>query len=301
MGKRGDVQLRPINREISYKEEEKKKIEAILEDIDTVESFTEEEKNKIEAIVGDIEKEMECISETLTNTSSTEGNHSFSEKSPYSDETLLQLVVKLKSSAPKTMDEILDPGKLLSDYADYKNFVSVCKTLFDKYGDIISDGCDLSPGLMKAFLVLLCGVVNGLCETRIIDVTDELMFAWWHRLNLVQHGGLNIEFAFEHLKSIVAARYGFDAQVYRDSALYKLHSKKSELTREVEEGTAELEKRKKQIEECMRQMEERTKQIEDVISNHLTERSRREAERVSNALESIMKKAGNGWLVLQND
>lgn len=62
MGKRGDVQLRINNREISDKEEEKKKIEAILEDIDEVESITEEEKNKIEAIVEDIDKEIECIS-----------------------------------------------------------------------------------------------------------------------------------------------------------------------------------------------------------------------------------------------
>lgn len=200
---------------------------------------------------------------------------------------MLQLIVKIKSSAPKTMDEILNPDKLLSDDADYKDFISVCKTLFEKFGDIISDSCDLSPGLMKAFLVLLCGVVNGLCETRIIDITDELMFTWWHRLKLVQHGGHKIEFAFEHLKSIADANYGFNAQVYKDSAIYKLHANKAELAREVEEGTAELEKRKKQIEECKKQMEERTKQIDDVISNHLTKRSRREAD-----LESIMKKAG---------
>lgn len=185
MGKRGDVQLRINNREIFDKEEEKKKIEAILEDIDEVESITEEEKNKIEAIVEDIDKEIECISETLSKTSSTEGNHSFPEKYPYSDETLLQLIVKIKSSAPKTMDEILNPDKLLSDDADYKDFISVCKTLFEKFGDIISDSCDLSPSLMKAFLVLLCSVVNGLCETRIIDITNELMFTWWHRLKLV--------------------------------------------------------------------------------------------------------------------
>lgn len=75
----------------------------------------------------------------------------------------------------------------------------------------------------------------------------------------------------------------------KDSDLYQLYVKKAQHIREIDEQTAKLEQHKKQLEED-------NKQIENIISSHPNEKSKRQAESLSSALELEMKKAGEGLL-----
>lgn len=50
------------------------------------------------------------------------------------------------------------------------------------------------------------GCAEGMgVNTHIKDITDELIFNWWHCLKVVQLGGFKFDFAFNHLNRIVDA------------------------------------------------------------------------------------------------
>lgn len=138
------------------------------------------------------------------------------------------------------------------------------------------------------FVIRLCEVVQSMYKTVIMEISGELIFNWWYQLKIVQHGGIRTDFAFNHLKSIVQYHYTIVHERDKDSDLYQLYVKKVQHIREIDEQTAKLEEHKKQLEED-------NKQIENIISSHPNEKSRRQAESLSFALELEMKKAGEGF------
>ena len=61
----------------------------------------------------------------------------------------------------------------------------------------------------------------------------------------MQHGGIRIDFAFNHLERIAQARHEIEDESYKDNALYKYHEEKARLTLQIGEILAKVEKRKK--------------------------------------------------------
>ena len=45
-------------------------------------------------------------------------------------------------------------------------------------------------------------------NTKIVDVTEDLLLNWWTRLRILQFAGFKIQFAFDHLKRVVQAYLG---------------------------------------------------------------------------------------------
>lgn len=250
---------------------------------DILDYLTEEEKKVIEAILDDTNKEIECMSDTLT--ASGEGNnHSVLDNSPCSgdiNETLLLLVVKVKPFAPMTVENFRDPLNFFHHNCSW-GLSSARNKLLEKYGDIAVN-CALSRGLKKALLTRLCWVVQSICLTRNVDMTDKLMFTWLYHFKFLQLGGFNVDFAYKHLKNIADARAQFiDAERHKGSPIYSLQKEVAQLNRKVKEATESLEETKKKI--------------PHEISTRYSEESGAEAKRISDALELIFKDAGEGLL-----
>ena len=69
-----------------------------------------------------------------------------------------------------------------------------CRDLINKYKDI-SASSTLNPGTKTRFLNIFCGVEHNMCNTKVKDITWNLLFNWWKNLKLVQHAEFNIQFA----------------------------------------------------------------------------------------------------------
>ena len=82
----------------------------------------------------------------------------------------------------------------VKDYMISRNFADVAEILFDKYRDI-SASSTLNPGTKTRFLNIFCGVEHNMCNTKVKDITWNLLFNWWKNLKLVQHAEFNIQFA----------------------------------------------------------------------------------------------------------
>ena len=75
-----------------------------------------------------------------------------------------------------------------------RHFSDGVEILFDKYRDI-SASSTLNPGTKSCFLNIFCGVTHNMCNTKVKDITWNILFNWWKNLKLVQHANFNIPFA----------------------------------------------------------------------------------------------------------
>lgn len=101
-------------------------------------------------------------------------------------------------------------------------------------------------------------------------------------LKFVQHGGIRIDFAFNHLERIAQARHEIGDESYKDNALYKYHEEKAKLTLQIDELLAKAEKQKNEIHDFIT-----TKYDEGLIRTTLL---------LSEAMELIANNAGASLL-----
>ena len=57
-------------------------------------------------------------------------------------------------------------------------------------------------------------------NTKIVDVTEDLLLNWWTRLRILQFAKFKIQFAFDHLQRVVKAYLVFQ----EDNALHEIDS-----------------------------------------------------------------------------
>ncbi|KAH9740969.1 G-type lectin S-receptor-like serine/threonine-protein kinase RLK1 [Citrus sinensis] len=99
---------------------------------------------------------------------------------------------------------------------------------------------------------------------------------------VVEHGGIRIDFAFNHLERIAQARHEIEDESYKDNALYKYHEEKAKLTLQIDELLAKAEKQKNEIHDFIT-----TKYDEGLIRTTLL---------LSEAMELIANNAGASLL-----
>lgn len=70
-----------------------------------------------------------------------------------------------------------------------------------------------------------------MCNTKVKDITTELIFNWWKNFKLVQHAGFNIQFAFDHLSRL--AKLWIRIRIQSDKIFFdnqmRIHDKTTEL------------------------------------------------------------------------
>ena len=100
--------------------------------------------------------------------------------------------------APK--EEVASVG----DYMIIRRLAPILEHLLSKHGDISAMSI-LMPKVKMYLFNMLCESIYGMINTKIVDVTEDLLLNWWTRLRILQFAEFEIQFAFDHLKRVVQA------------------------------------------------------------------------------------------------
>ncbi|KAK7846871.1 hypothetical protein CFP56_007360 [Quercus suber] len=100
--------------------------------------------------------------------------------------------------APK--EEVASVG----DYMIIQRLAPILEHLLSKHGDISATSM-LRPKVKMYLFNMLCDSIYSMINTKIVDVTVDLLLNWWTRLRILQFAEFKIQFAFDHLKRVVQA------------------------------------------------------------------------------------------------
>ena len=103
--------------------------------------------------------------------------------------------------APK--EEVASVG----DYVIIRRLAPILEHLLSKHGDISAMSM-LRPKVKMYLFNMLCESIYSMINTKIVDVTEDLLLNWWTRLRILQFAGFKIQFAFDHLKRVGQAYLG---------------------------------------------------------------------------------------------
>ncbi|XP_050253951.1 uncharacterized protein LOC126700014 [Quercus robur] len=117
--------------------------------------------------------------------------------------------------APK--EEVASVG----DYMIIRRLAPILEHLLSKHGDI-SAMSTLRPKVKMYLFNMLCESIYSMINTKIVDVTEDLLLNWWTRLRILQLAEFKIQFAFDHLRRVVQAYLGLHVEKEEDDALDKI-------------------------------------------------------------------------------
>ena len=85
---------------------------------------------------------------------------------------------------------------------------------------------------MTRFLNIFCGVAHNMCNA---EVTPNLLFNWWKNFKILQHGGFDLQFAFDHLYGLAQLWIRLQHEFRKDKTLYNYQLKIHNLMTDSEE------------------------------------------------------------------
>ncbi|KAH9688007.1 hypothetical protein KPL70_014981 [Citrus sinensis] len=156
---------------------------------DVFSSFTEKDRNQLDDITENIESEIAGIKKTLSETGDQGSKVTISESYPYSDDTLAQFILRLQNSLRSKnmsvefwdLDDVLVNVMVWGRHRVTEKLAPMLKDLLIKYRDIDVD-CSLNENCSMYFFAMLCGLMQSLCKTKIMDATDFLVVKWKKKL-----------------------------------------------------------------------------------------------------------------------
>ncbi|KAL7162419.1 hypothetical protein ACSBR2_042830 [Camellia fascicularis] len=99
---------------------------------------------------------------------------------------------------------------MVNNYMILENLAPILKALFGKYGDFIGKS-GLSRKVKMLYIMTVCDAIDSMCNTKVVDITANVLVSWFHSFNLGQYAGFEIEFAFDRLKRVVCAHFVLQA------------------------------------------------------------------------------------------
>ncbi|KAH9754084.1 phorbol-ester/DAG-type domain-containing protein [Citrus sinensis] len=146
---------------------------------DVFSSFTKKDRNQLDDITENMESEIAGITKTLSETGDQGSKVTISESYPYSDEALALFILRLENGIPRKietvefwdMDDVLVNVEVWGSYRVIEKFAPMLKDLLTKYSDIDGD-CSLNENCSMYFFAMLCGVMQDLCRTKIMNAKD---------------------------------------------------------------------------------------------------------------------------------
>ena len=295
--KRGDVELRIVDRDNIVEKISEKGL-TLKEKIN---SFNEDEQREFEDaeaasanLVGEIMSKADSgtrdsILEDLVNSDeafilmskANSGNRdSILQDLVNSDETFILILKNLEDSVNSDEDilnmtflELESEVVEARDCMVSRNCAPILELLFDKYGDI-SACSTANPRTKLCVLNIVGGVAQSMCNTKVKDITANLLFIWWKNFKLAQHVGFNVQFAFDHLYRLAQAQFRMKCEFEADPDLLNSQIMIEDLPTELEV----LKDKQKQL--------IRSKKRRSII----------EKDRLTQDMESRLKTAGMGLL-----
>uniref|UniRef100_A0A7N2MIW9 Uncharacterized protein n=1 Tax=Quercus lobata TaxID=97700 RepID=A0A7N2MIW9_QUELO len=154
----------------------------------------------------------------------------------------------------KTPEEVVKVG----DYVVPMRLAPIIKHLLSKHGDV-SAKSTVSPMAKQYLYIVLCECLYSMANTRVVDITKDLLLNWWTSFKILESTRFEIQFALNHLKRVADAYFG--RYVERrleniDGDIAKLSIELQNLLNKIEtlKNKRDLESVKsKSIEECLRE------------------------------------------------
>ena len=118
--------------------------------------------------------------------------------------------------APK--EEVASVG----DYMIIRRLAPILEHLLSKHGDISAMSM-LRPKVKMYLFNMLCESIYSMINTKIVDVTEDLLLNWWTTLRILQFAEFKVQFAFDHLERVVQAHLGIHVEKEEDDAIDKIN------------------------------------------------------------------------------
>ena len=90
-------------------------------------------------------------------------------------------------------------------------------------------------------------------NTKVVDITKDLLLNWWTSLRILQFAEFNIQFAFDYLKRVVQAYLGLRLRKEVDDALDKIDRDILELKEKRKRVISAKTKESSLKEECLKE------------------------------------------------
>lgn len=103
----------------------------------------------------------------------------------------------------ESQEEVVNVG----DYMVPKRLVPILTHLLSKQGDISAKSF-LSPRVKLILFNILCECIYSMINTRVVDITEDLLLNWWTSFKILQFARFETSFAFNHLKRVAQAYFG---------------------------------------------------------------------------------------------
>ena len=166
----------------------------------------------------------------------------------------------------ETLEEVVNVGAYMvsqvvnvGDYMVPMRLAPILKHLLSKHEDI-SAKSTLSP-IAKLYLInILCECIYSMTNTRVVDITKDLLLKWWTIFKMLQFARFEIQFASDHLKRVAHAYFGLCVKKQVDNSLDNIDRDLAKLHKDIESlekkrGYIKSGKSTKSsiIEECLRE------------------------------------------------
>ncbi|KAI3439667.1 C1_2 domain-containing protein [Psidium guajava] len=161
--------------------------------------------------------------------------------SPFLDEAFSEFRKKLPQDIPRTNSlAVASEDERLFKVAEYKITQKLSpdlRKLFVIHGDV-SEESRLTQNPKIMVFIMLCGTIYSMANTRVAEVTEELLYNWWKYLMFIHVSGFKIQFAIDRLKIVMRAHY----TDLRDdnNCILRMDKEIRELSDEIEESKSKL-------------------------------------------------------------
>ncbi|KAF3959438.1 hypothetical protein CMV_015745 [Castanea mollissima] len=144
----------------------------------------------------------------------------------FSDEAYTQFM-KFLDSGKGNPDPWKDPEEYVNieDYIVPLRLANILRQLLSRNGDISAKSM-LSPMARLYLFMALYECIYSMTNTRVVDISKDLLLKWWTCLKMLQTTGFEIQFAFNHLKRVADAYFGLcvEKRVDKiDNDIFELH------------------------------------------------------------------------------
>ena len=163
------------------------------------------------------------------------------------DKAFTDLRQKL-GSRPKQLIDLWNKEEQVVNVRDYlvpQSLAPILESLFEKYGDVGAE-TNLSPRVKMYLTVILCGTIDSMCCTRILDITEDKLLNWWQYSTALESTGFKIQFVHDQGTRVTKAYFGLRLRKLEDDTLQELETDITKYDAEVKEMTTKLERIKDQ-------------------------------------------------------
>ena len=238
-GEHGDVDLRTtsgqfgklifnnIAKEIAQEKEEQVKTPLTLYDI--LKSWSIDEIEQLNGVLRAGERTLVIAKEDGYDEDSAGETLLFSDKTYTQFMKLLDRGTKIPTpfnnvgEVPKVSPELAPKEEFVSvgDYMVTLKLVPILKHLLSKHKDISATSI-IRPRVKMYLLNMLCECIYSMINTKVVNITENLLLNWWTCLKILQLAEFKIQFAFDHLKRVVHAYLGLHFGKEEDITLEKI-------------------------------------------------------------------------------